>query len=136
MDVGASAEEPLPGEGWAIDPTRRHELRWWDGRAWTDRVLDDHDHGRDRVRRIKGVPVMTGHAAEVREWIVEWRSDSAWEVVDDSVRGTWASVRRLTVGRARSQAMPPGGCLAVPVTIVLSTIVGLWRRYRRRRVVR
>lgn len=26
--------------GWLPDPTNRHELRWWDGAQWTDRVSD------------------------------------------------------------------------------------------------
>ena len=24
--------------GWRPDPTGRHDLRWWDGSRWTDRV--------------------------------------------------------------------------------------------------
>ncbi|HUF99989.1 MAG TPA: DUF2510 domain-containing protein [Ilumatobacter sp.] len=26
---------------WKTDPNDRHELRWWDGQAWTDHVSDD-----------------------------------------------------------------------------------------------
>jgi hypothetical protein len=26
--------------GWLTDPTTRHELRYWDGRAWTEHVAD------------------------------------------------------------------------------------------------
>lgn len=38
-----SAETPGPpaGEaGWLADPTGRHQLRWWDGRAWSAEVAD------------------------------------------------------------------------------------------------
>jgi hypothetical protein len=28
------------GAAWRIDPYRRHELRYWDGRIWTDHVSD------------------------------------------------------------------------------------------------
>ena len=36
LRVGAA-----PAEGrWAPDPHRRHELRWWDGSAWTEHVSD------------------------------------------------------------------------------------------------
>ena len=26
--------------GWRADPTRRHELRYWDGNSWTEHVSD------------------------------------------------------------------------------------------------
>ena len=29
-----------PDAGWHADPSRRHELRYWDGRAWTEHVSD------------------------------------------------------------------------------------------------
>lgn len=36
---------PLPGSSvapcWAVDPTGRHQLRWWGGLTWTDHVADD-----------------------------------------------------------------------------------------------
>ncbi|MFL6081109.1 MAG: DUF2510 domain-containing protein [Ornithinibacter sp.] len=34
---------------WAADPTRRHELRWWDGRAWSPSVSDNGVLGHDPV---------------------------------------------------------------------------------------
>jgi hypothetical protein len=30
--------QPLPVPGWYLDPTRRFELRYWDGRIWTQHV--------------------------------------------------------------------------------------------------
>jgi hypothetical protein len=30
--------EPLPVAGWYVDPTRRFELRYWDGTRWTEHV--------------------------------------------------------------------------------------------------
>ena len=27
--------------GWVRDPTDRHQLRWWDGSRWTDKIADD-----------------------------------------------------------------------------------------------
>ena len=32
---------PLPPPMWATDPSGRHQLRYWDGAAWTDFVSDD-----------------------------------------------------------------------------------------------
>lgn len=32
-------EAALPAR-WANDPYRRHELRYWDGTAWTEHVID------------------------------------------------------------------------------------------------
>ncbi|MCB0980400.1 MAG: DUF2510 domain-containing protein [Acidimicrobiaceae bacterium] len=39
---GATPHLPPPPQGaqWAADPTRRHELRLWDGRVWTPHVSD------------------------------------------------------------------------------------------------
>ena len=31
---------PAPAAAWAPDPSRRHELRWWDGTAWTEHISD------------------------------------------------------------------------------------------------
>jgi uncharacterized protein DUF2510 len=30
----------MDGQGWHNDPSRRHELRWWDGSAWSSYVAD------------------------------------------------------------------------------------------------
>jgi hypothetical protein len=30
----------VPPEGWYPDPTGEHELRYWDGTIWTDRIED------------------------------------------------------------------------------------------------
>src|SRR5438067_9769680 len=42
--------------GWYADPTGRHDLRWWDGGGWTDRVaprggesVDPYDDEATRV---------------------------------------------------------------------------------------
>lgn len=37
---GAGGPEHLPYAGWYHDPGGRHELRYWDGRGWTDYVSD------------------------------------------------------------------------------------------------
>ena len=44
----APAELRRPPE-WLPDPTRRHELRWWDGARWTEHVSDHGEQGWDRV---------------------------------------------------------------------------------------
>lgn len=38
-----------PGGRWAPDPTRRHELRWWDGHTWTSSVSDQGVPGHDPI---------------------------------------------------------------------------------------
>jgi hypothetical protein len=35
--------------GWVADPTGRHELRYWDGSAWTDHVSDSGVAGLDPI---------------------------------------------------------------------------------------
>jgi hypothetical protein len=32
---------------WAADPTRRHELRWWDSQTWSPSVSDQGELGHD-----------------------------------------------------------------------------------------
>ena len=39
--VGASAASPAPAAAWHPDPTGRHQLRYWDGSAWTTHVSDN-----------------------------------------------------------------------------------------------
>ncbi len=36
----ANPVPPTPEAGWKADPTGRHEMRFWDGAAWTDHVTD------------------------------------------------------------------------------------------------
>ena len=38
-----------PSGRWATDPTRRHELRWWDGQAWSPSVSDNGVLGHDPI---------------------------------------------------------------------------------------
>ena len=46
---GAQPGQPaIPAGGrWAADPTRRHELRWWDGQTWSPSVSDQGVLGHD-----------------------------------------------------------------------------------------
>lgn len=40
-------DSDAPTPAWGPDPTARHELRWWDGGQWTDRVADGRSTGFD-----------------------------------------------------------------------------------------
>jgi hypothetical protein len=44
---GAARPPMLSPPTWAGDPSGRHQLRYWDGRAWTDYVADDGRESRD-----------------------------------------------------------------------------------------
>ena len=45
---GRSGHAPVAGApGWHPDPTGRHEFRFWDGKAWTDRISDRGNEGMD-----------------------------------------------------------------------------------------
>ena len=48
---GSRPAQPSSGSGgrWAADPTRRHELRWWDGQAWSPSVSDNGVLGHDPI---------------------------------------------------------------------------------------
>jgi hypothetical protein len=41
---------PPPNAQWARDPSGRHELRMWDGAAWTAHVSDQGRAGWDPLR--------------------------------------------------------------------------------------
>jgi Protein of unknown function (DUF2510) len=43
----------LPGPMWAADPTGRHQVRWWDGKVWTE---DVGDAGRESQDPLPGPP--------------------------------------------------------------------------------
>lgn len=46
---GPSLPPPPPGARWVADPTRRHELRLWDGQRWTASVSDQGVAGSDPI---------------------------------------------------------------------------------------
>ena len=45
----ASWMQPTAPPGWFADPSRRHELRYWDGQRWTERVSDRGTQGVDSM---------------------------------------------------------------------------------------
>jgi Protein of unknown function (DUF2510) len=48
---GSQPAQPPTASGgrWAPDPTRRHELRWWDGQTWSASVSDHGVLGQDPI---------------------------------------------------------------------------------------
>lgn len=63
--VPTSSADPAAGipAGWAFDPFARHELRYWDGTAWTEHVSDRGIRHRD----AEGLPAArTGTAGRSR----------------------------------------------------------------------
>jgi Protein of unknown function (DUF2510) len=40
-------EAEMLDKGWYPDPSRRHELRWFDGEHWTTSVMDGEQAGQD-----------------------------------------------------------------------------------------
>jgi len=54
---GQPANEPEPQEYWVEDPFGRHQLRWWDGNRYTDKVMDDNVTSSDAPgRRARTAP--------------------------------------------------------------------------------
>lgn len=39
--------------GWRMDPTGRHQCRYWDGRRWTERVTDGAAENADRLEGFR-----------------------------------------------------------------------------------
>lgn len=42
-------QAPTVASGWKVDPTGRHQFRYWDGFHWTENVADDGEESRDAV---------------------------------------------------------------------------------------
>ena len=47
-------DERIRGAGWLHDPTRRHQIRYWDGHRWTERVSDN---GRRTIDALADQPL-------------------------------------------------------------------------------
>ncbi len=43
-----------PAAGWHPDPTRRHQLRYWDGASWSDQVADQGQQATDPIDLAQG----------------------------------------------------------------------------------
>jgi hypothetical protein len=50
----------LPTGQWAPDPHRRHEMRWWNGVAWTNQVSDAGVHTLDPFGAVPSPPSAGG----------------------------------------------------------------------------
>jgi hypothetical protein len=59
--AGALGAPPPPAPAWHADPFRRHELRYWDGVAWSDHVSDDGVVGHDPLTATIGPPAEPTH---------------------------------------------------------------------------
>lgn len=99
---GTSVSEVAPAQ-WAADPYGRHELRYWDGTAWSEHVRDGNVPSRD--------PVNSGRVAsrgrDTRTEIVGSGgapADGEWQ---DKDAEAWGSPRRGGSG-ATSVGGPPG----------------------------
>jgi hypothetical protein len=49
LDDESLDTRPTAPAGWNVDPTDRHQFRYWDGFHWTENVADDGRQSRDRV---------------------------------------------------------------------------------------
>ena len=64
---------------WHIDPSKRHELRYWDGTAWTDHVSDN------AVTSVDAMPTDAGLADKV-DAALTWKTASP-EAIQQQVSG-------------------------------------------------
>jgi hypothetical protein len=48
LDESLDTRPTVPA-GWNVDPTDRHQFRYWDGFHWTENVADEGRQSRDRV---------------------------------------------------------------------------------------
>jgi uncharacterized protein YxjI len=59
-----------PAPNWYPDPSGKHELRYWDGATWTDRVMS---HGKESIDAATGthIPLGKQSADRVQQQVVE-----------------------------------------------------------------
>lgn len=95
---------------WHRDPSGRHELRWWDGEAWTDRVRDGDAVGTDP-------PVPTDVVESVES--APSTDTTTGQEADGADGGDFAGLG------ARNQVLPPE---LRPTTAPGATAEGLDRR--------
>lgn len=124
--------DDLP-EGWLPDPTRRHELRWWDGQRWTEHVSDDGVTSTDQPGAIPPPPAARRQDAGVGAR--PWRARAWWAI------GLGASAWVLPVFvRASLETANPGACirwfivesflLAIPALVLAGSVWGRTSRPR------
>ena len=104
--------------GWQLDPTKRHELRFWDGSSWSDRVSDQAVTTIDSMESILSANPVTDeppdgvHRHRLRWHCVEssiFTGRSRFDVVDSDelvvaraqYRGTGLSI--VTIGEREYQ---------------------------------
>lgn len=67
--------------GWHADPTGRHQLRYWDGGAWTDHVSDNGQQGQDPIAANLADKIdsaLTVGSGPTAEKVQEMVSGSGW----------------------------------------------------------
>lgn len=60
MSVGGGSVGGNPEPGWYPDPSGNHELRWYDGNAWTAHVSDRGEQSHDDP----GLPAIAGYSGQ------------------------------------------------------------------------
>ncbi|MCW2751226.1 MAG: hypothetical protein JWR83_2336 [Aeromicrobium sp.] len=58
-----------PPPSWYLDPTKRHQLRFWDGLQWTDHVASAGLGGVDPVGQPGSIPNATGVTSRVGRFV-------------------------------------------------------------------
>ncbi len=99
---------------WHPDPSRRHQLRWWDGRAWTHHVADNGAVGAD--------PLVADPGRVAEEWPT--RAQRADDRTFASTSGRDRSLRRLALHIGLVAVTLGAWLFALPA-------VWLWRRGQR-----
>lgn len=90
---------------WLADPTRRHQLRYWDGAAWTDHVSDGGVQGTDPVAG-GGAPQQTSTSQRWMDKAKQFGQQAAASAsaAVDSAADTWNSQTKPNPTSAQPQA--------------------------------
>lgn len=96
---------------WHPDPTGRHELRYWDGAAWTDHVSDQGVTGTDPVDTP--TPPQSSRMDRLDSGLTVGNEGKA-ETIDQQLRGAG----HRGIGLDRPVAGGGGGVLTEPILVV------------------
>jgi len=97
---------------WYPDPTRRHELRYWDGNAWTDHISDRGVAGTDPVAAAGSAP--DNSRLDRLDAGLTLGNEGKHETINTQLTGTG----RRGIGLTGPVAGGGGGVLSEPILIV------------------
>ncbi len=76
-----------PAADWYPDPGGRHEVRYWDGQAWTDHVTDQGVQSVDPLPPIPPTPVQQGDGLDSLDSAMTVGNEGRPDKIQEQIRG-------------------------------------------------